>query len=147
MLTLESLWVLNCAATYVISKVLLMWSPDSPLMRRHLINHLPWPIWATDPEPVCLSILVKIIWSADLSNLWIGPFWADRKKWVLLLHYFWTKSAMILLSSASPQNCFSKNFNFIPLGQWMIAQMAERLLCIRQTQVQIPALTPYEIIL
>ena len=29
--------------------------------------------------------------------------------------------------------------------QWMIAQMVERLLCTRRTQVQIPAQAPYEI--
>ena len=32
-------------------------------------------------------------------------------------------------------------------SQWMIAQMVERLLCIRQTRFQIPAPAPYEITL
>ena len=32
-------------------------------------------------------------------------------------------------------------------GQWMIAQMVERLLCTRRTRVQIPAPAPYEITL
>ena len=32
-------------------------------------------------------------------------------------------------------------------SQWMIAQMAERLLCTRQTRVQIPAPAAYEITL
>ena len=32
-------------------------------------------------------------------------------------------------------------------SQWMIAQIVERLLCSRQTRVQIPALAPYEITL
>ena len=33
------------------------------------------------------------------------------------------------------------------LSQWMIAQMAEQLLCTRRTRVQIPASAPYDITL
>ena len=36
---------------------------------------------------------------------------------------------------------------FHSISQWMIAQMVERLLCTRRTQVQIPAPAPYEITL
>ena len=32
-------------------------------------------------------------------------------------------------------------------SQWMIAQMAERMLCTWRTRVQIPTLAPYEITL
>ena len=49
------------------------------------------------------------------KKLLIGLFGAYWQIWALLLPHFWTKSAIIILSCASPRNHFSKIFSFIPL--------------------------------